>query len=86
MLASTGFTPLLVNFESMTTKPKTGDGHEKCVGRKAEKAVHYFVHTDKATTDSSTDKVKQPQPPERFLIWGVTQPLYKLKRTFVDSF
>ncbi len=55
MLATTDFTPLLVNFESLTAKPKTGDDHENSVSWKAEKAVHYFVHTDKSTAESSTD-------------------------------
>ncbi len=55
MLAVTGFTPLLVNLESMTSKPKTGEGSKNCVAIKVEKAVHCFVHTGKATTDTSTD-------------------------------
>ncbi len=55
MLAATGFTPLLGNLESMTSKLKTGVGSKICVALKVEKAVHYFVHTGKATTDTSTD-------------------------------
>ncbi len=48
MLASTGFTPLLVNLESMTSKLNAG-------AWKVEKAMHYFLHADKVTMDSSTD-------------------------------
>ncbi len=55
MLAATGPTPLLVNFESMTSKPSVGGCSKDCVTWKIEEAVHYFVHTDKVTTDSSTD-------------------------------
>ncbi len=55
MFAATGFTPLLVNLESMTTKPNAGGGSKNCVGWKDEKAVHYSVHADKVTTDSSID-------------------------------
>ncbi len=58
MFAAKGFTPLLVNFGSMTSKPNTGGGSKDCVAWKVEKAVHYFVHVDKVTTDSSTDKGK----------------------------
>ncbi len=49
--AATGFTPLLVNLESMTTKPNAGGGSKNCVGWKDEKAVH----ADKVTTDFSMD-------------------------------
>ncbi len=52
MLATTGLTPLLVNLQSMTSKPNAGGGS---VAWKVEKAVHYFVHADKVATDSSTD-------------------------------
>ncbi len=55
MLAVTGFTPLLVNLESMTSKPNAGGDSKDCVEWKVEKAGHYFVHADKVTTDSSTD-------------------------------
>ncbi len=51
MLAATGFTPLLMNLESMTSKPNAGGGSKDCV---AWMAVHYFVHADKVTMDSST--------------------------------
>ncbi len=55
MLAATGFTPLLVNLESTTSKPNAGGGGKDCVAWKIEKAVYYFVHADKeVTTDSST--------------------------------
>ncbi len=55
MLTATGFTPLLVNLESMTSKPKAVGRSKNCVSWKVEEAVHYFVHADKVTTDSSTD-------------------------------
>ncbi len=55
MLAATGFTPLLANLESMTTKPKADGGSKNSVAFKAEKTVHYFAHTDEVTTDSCTD-------------------------------
>ncbi len=54
MLTAKGFTPLLVNFESMTSKPNAGGGSKNCVIWKVEKAVHYIVNADKVTTDSST--------------------------------
>ncbi len=38
MLAATGFAPLLVNFQSMTAKPKAGGGSQNLVAWKAEKA------------------------------------------------
>ncbi len=55
MLTAMGFTPLLVNLESVTSKPKTGGSSEDCIAWKVEKAVHYFVHADKVTTGSSMD-------------------------------
>ncbi len=55
MLAVTGFTPLLVNLESMTSKPNVGGGSKDCVAWKVEKAVHYFVHADKVIKESSTN-------------------------------
>ncbi len=55
MLTATGFKPLLVNLESMTSKSDAGGGSKDCVAWKVEMAVHYFVHADKVTTDSSTD-------------------------------
>ncbi len=86
MLSATGFTLLLVNLESMTSKPSAGGGIKDCVTWKADKAVHYFVHADKVTTDSSTDKGKEQQPLEGCLIWDVAQPLYKLHPTFLNTF
>ncbi len=44
MLTATGFTPLLVILEGVTSKPNAGRGSK-------EKAVHYFVHADKVTAD-----------------------------------
>ncbi len=55
MLAATGFTPMFVNLESMTSKPNAGGGSNDCVTWKVEEAVHNFVHADKVTTDSSTE-------------------------------
>ncbi len=54
-LAATGFTPLLVNLQSMTSKPNAGGGSEYRVTWKVEEAVHNFVHADKVTMNSSTD-------------------------------
>ncbi len=39
--------------------------------------MHYLVHTKKATADSSTDKGKEPQPPEGCLISDVTQEVFE---------
>ncbi len=86
MLAATCFTPLLVNLDSMTLKPTAGGGSKDCVARKVEKAVLYFVHADKVTTDSSTDNGKEPQPLEGCLVWDVARPLYKLHREFLNTF
>ncbi len=55
MLAATGFTLLLVNLESITSKPKAHGSSKSGVAWEVEKAVHYFVHSDSVTTDSSTD-------------------------------
>ncbi len=55
MLAATGLTPLLVNLESMTSKPNAGGVSKDCVIWKVQEAVHNVVHADKVTTDSSTD-------------------------------
>ncbi len=55
MLTATGFTPLLVNLVNMTSKYNAGGGSKDCVAWKVENAVHYFVHADKVTTDSSSD-------------------------------
>ncbi len=77
-----GFTLLLVNLESMTSKPKAGGRSKMCVAWKVEKAMHYFVQTDNVTTDSSTDKEKERQPLNGCLIWDVAQPFNKLHRKF----
>ncbi len=58
MLAATSLTPPLVNLESMTSKPNVGGGNKDCASWKIEEAVHNFVHADKVTTNSSTDKGK----------------------------
>ncbi len=42
----------------MTSKPNPGGGRKGCVAWKVEKAAQYFVHADKVTTDSPTDKKK----------------------------
>ncbi len=55
MLTATGCTPLLVNLENTTSKPNAGGDSKNCAELKVEKAVHYFVHTDKVAMDSSTD-------------------------------
>ncbi len=86
MLAATGLTPLLVNLESMTSKLNADGGSKNCVAWKVEKAVHYFVHAGKVTTDSSTDYGKELQPLVRCLIWDVAQPFYELHRKFLNTF
>ncbi len=87
MLVVTGFTPLLVNLESMTAKPQADGGNKNCVAWKVEKAVHYFAHTDKVTTDyGSTDYRKVPQSLESCLTWDVEQSFYKLHRTLLNAF
>ncbi len=55
MLTATDFTPLLVNLQSMTSKPNAGGDSKDRVTKKVEEAVHNFVHADKVTKDSSTD-------------------------------
>ncbi len=55
MLATASLTPLLVNLQSMTSKPNAGGGGKDCVKWKVEEAVHNFAHADKVTTGSSTD-------------------------------
>ncbi len=55
MLATTSLTPLLMDLQSMTSKPNAGGGSEYRVTWKVEEAVHNFVHADKVTTNSSTD-------------------------------
>ncbi len=55
MLATTSLTLLLVNIQSMTSKPNAGGGSEYRVTWKVEEAVHNLVHADEVTTNSSTD-------------------------------
>ncbi len=55
MLATTSLAPLLVNLQSMTSKPSAGGGSKDCVTWKVEEAVHNFVRADKVTTNSFTD-------------------------------
>ncbi len=55
MLAATGLTPLLVNLQSMTSKPNAGWGSKDCATWEVEEAVHYFVHANKVTTDSPAE-------------------------------
>ncbi len=53
---ATGFTPLMVKYDgSMTSKPNADGGSKDCVAWNVEKTVHYFVHVDKVTINSSTD-------------------------------
>ncbi len=52
---ATSFTPLLVNLKSMTSKLNVDVGCKNSTDWKVEKAVHYFVHADMVTTDSSAD-------------------------------
>ncbi len=56
----------------------TGNGSKNCTPWKAEKAVCYFVHTDKVELDSSTAKNKELQPVKR----DVAQPFHKLSPCF----
>ncbi len=86
MFTAEGLPPLLVNLERVTSKPNAGGGSKDYVAWKVEKAVHYFVHADKVTTDSSTDKGKKPQPLEGCLVWDVAQPLHKPQRKFLNTF
>ncbi len=54
MLTAVGFTPLLVNLESKTSKSNASGGSKNCVTWKVEEGVHDFVHADKITMDSSS--------------------------------
>ncbi len=56
MLLTTSLTPLLANLQSMTSKPIVGGDSKDRVTWKVEEAVHNFLHTDKVTTNSSTDE------------------------------
>ncbi len=44
MLAMTSLTPVLVNLQSMTSKPNAGGDSKDCVTWKIEEAMHNFVH------------------------------------------
>ncbi len=55
MLATMSLTPLLVNLQSMTSKPNAGGGSKYRVTFKVDVAVHYFVHADKVTSYSYMD-------------------------------
>ncbi len=55
MLAATGLTLLLVNLESMTSKPNAGGVSKDYVAWKVQEAVHNVVHADRVTTDSASD-------------------------------
>ncbi len=54
ILATTSLTPLLVNLQSMISKPSAGGDTKACVTWKVEEAVHNFVHAEKVAKDSST--------------------------------
>ncbi len=86
MLTATDLTPLLGDLESMTSKPNAGGGSKDCIAWKVEKAVHYFVHADKVTTDCSMDKAKEPQPLSGCLILDQAQTLYKFQCKFLNTF
>ncbi len=45
-MLATSLTPLLVNLQSMTSKPNAGGGGKGCVKGKVEKAGHHFGHAD----------------------------------------
>ncbi len=55
MLATMNLTPLLVNLQSMTSKPNVGGGSKYRVTWKVEEAEHNFAHADEVATNSSTD-------------------------------
>ncbi len=55
MLATTSLTPLLVDLQSVTSKPNAGGGSKDRVTWKVEETVHNFLHADKVTTNSCTD-------------------------------
>ncbi len=69
-----------MNLESMASKPYASGGSKDCAAWKVEKAVHYFVNSDKGATDSST------RPLKGCLTWDVAQPLYNLQRKFLNTF
>ncbi len=86
MLAATDFTWLLENLKNMTTMPRVNRGSRNGIVWKVEKAVHFFVHVDKVTTNFSTDWGKVSQLMESCLIWDMAQPLYKLHSSFLSAF
>ncbi len=49
MLATTGFTPLLVNLESMTLKPNADGGSKNCVAWKGIILYGFFYGLGKIT-------------------------------------
>ncbi len=51
MLAETGFTPLLVNLESLTARPSAGGG-QQTLCRIENACMYFFVYIDKVTTVS----------------------------------
>ncbi len=53
-LLATSLTLLLVNLQSMISKPSAGGDTKACVIWKVEEAVHNFVHAEKVAKDSST--------------------------------
>ncbi len=55
ILATKSLKPLLVNLQRMTSKPNMGGDSKDLFTWKVKEAVHYFVHADKVTTNSSTD-------------------------------
>ncbi len=55
MLAATGFTPLLVNLESMTLKLNAGGGTKAVSHGKSRRPCIIFLHADKVTMESSSD-------------------------------
>ncbi len=55
MMQAMDLTPLLVELESMTAKPRAGGDSKNYGAWKIEKAMHCFVHTDEVSRDSSTD-------------------------------
>ncbi len=79
------FTLLLANLKSITSKPNTGVGSKNSVSWNVKKATHYFEHTGKVTTDSSTDYGKEMQPLEGCLTWDMPQPLNKFQRKLLST-
>ncbi len=86
MLETPGFTPLLVHLESMTAKPTAVGGSKTCVAWKVEKAAHYFVHTDKITTDASTDQGREPPLVSKLPHMRRGTPLIQTSPQFFERF